>query len=420
MGNTVNIIHFVENLERGGLERTVIDLVGAQREAGHHCRVICLYRRGALAPELIAQGVVVDECGKRNGFDIAALLRARRFLRQSPHAVLHTHNAIAHYHAVLASMRLPLSCIVNTRHGMGAGHRSSGAGDRKSRLEWLYRRSMRNTDYVVAVCEAARDHFSKDGVRPRSGLLCIPNGIRVEKFSTSSAQARNDLATRLGLAIDSRIIGTVGRLQPVKHQDSLLEAFARTRQAIPSAALVVIGDGPLRDPLERRATELGIADSVRFLGDRSDVHELLAGLEIFALSSVSEGYSVALLEACAAGLPIVATDVGGNNEIVRDGINGRLVPARDPEALSAALTGLLQAPGRAAEMAGASRQWALAEASFRTVAARYLALYCGTYQAEAVSAGRLPSQVSLTTDIAFPTPTEMVASSKPISLKPEK
>ena len=409
----MNIVHFVENLERGGLERTVIDLVGAQREAGHQCRVICLYGLGALASELNAQGVMVDECSKRNGFDIVALRRARRFLSQSPGAVLHTHNAVAHYHAVLASMRLPLGRVVNTRHGMGAG-------DSKSRLEWLYRRSVRHTDYVVAVCEAAREHFSMDGVCPRSGLLCIPNGIRVEKFSTSSAQARNDLATRLGLAIDSRIIGTVGRLQPVKHQDSLLEAFARTRQAIPSAALVVIGDGPLRDPLERRATELGIADSVRFLGDRSDVHELLAGLEIFALSSVSEGYSVALLEACAAGLPIVATDVGGNNEIVRDGINGRLVPARDPEALSAALTGLLQAPGRAAEMAGASRQWALAEASFRTVAARYLALYCGTYQAEAVSAGRLPSQVSLTTDIAFPTPTEMVASSKPISLKPEK
>lgn len=409
----MNIIHFVENLERGGLERTVIDLVGAQREAGHQCRVICLYRRGALAPELIAQGVVVDECGKRNGFDIAALLRARRFLKQSPGAVLHTHNATTHYHAVLASMRLPLSRIVNTRHGMGAA-------DRSSRLEWLYRRSVRHTDYVVAVCEAAREHFSMDGVRPRLGLLCIPNGIRVEKFCSSNAQARSDLAARLGLAIGSRIIGTVGRLQPVKDQDNLLEAFARTRQAIPSAALAVIGDGPLRDALERRAAELGIADSVRFLGDRNDVHELLAGLDIFALSSVSEGYSVALLEACAAGLPIVATDVGGNHEIVRDGVNGRLVPARDPDALSKALIGLLQAPERAAEMAGAGRQWALAEASFRTMAARYLALYGGTYQVKAAPGGRLPDQVSLTTDIAFPAPAEMVASSSLISLKPEK
>ncbi len=389
----MNIIHFVENLERGGLERAVIDLVGAQREAGHHCRVICLYRRGALAPELMAQGVAVDECGKRSGLDFAALRRAREFLRQSPGAILHTHNASAHYHAVLASMRLPLARIVNTRHGMGAGNRGS-------RLEWLYRRSMRLTDHVATVCEAARGHFRADGVRPRAGLVCIPNGIRVERFAASNPQARSGLAASLGLAADSRIIGTVGRLQPVKDQGNLLTAFARTRRACPSAALVVIGDGPMRESLEHQAAELGIAEVVRFLGDRSDVHELLAGLEVFALSSVSEGYSVALLEACAAGLPIVATDVGGNNEIVRDGVNGCLVAARNSEALSTALTGLLRAPGRMAEMSDASRQWALANASFKTMAARYLSLYCGTYQAGSGSNGRLPAQVALWTGIA--------------------
>lgn len=407
------IIHFVENLERGGLERTVIDLIGAQREAGHQCRVVCLYRRGALASELIAQGVAVDECGKRNGFDIAAIRRARGFLKRFPGAVLHTHNAIAHYHAVLASVRLPLSCIVNTRHGMGVG-------DRRSRLEWLYRRSLRYTDYVVAVCDTAREHFSMSGVRPRTALLCIPNGIRLERFSCSNAKSRNGLAAKLGLAADSRIIGTVGRLQPVKDQGNLLEAFARTRQVIPSAALVVIGDGPLRDPLQRCALELGIAGSVRFLGDRSDVHELLTGLDIFALSSVSEGYSVALLEACAAGLPIVATDVGGNHEIVRDGVNGFLVPGRDPKSFSAALIGLLQAPGRAAEMADAGRLWAHAEGSFRTMAARYLSLYCGAPGIEAVSDGRLPNQISLTTGIVGSAPAGTVASANPTSSKPAK
>ena len=411
----MNIIHFVENLERGGLERAVIDLIGAQREAGHHCRVICLYQRGALAPELMVQGVVVDECGKQNGFDVGALRRARQFLRQSPGAVLHTHNATAHYHAILASMRLPLACIVNTRHGMGAGNRGS-------RLEWLYRRSMRHTDYVMTVCEAARGHFGARGVRPRSGLICIPNGIRVERFVVSSPKARGDLAARLGLAADSRIIGTVGRLQPVKDQASLLEAFARTRQAFPPAALVVIGDGPMREPLEHQAAELGITEVVRFLGDRSDVHELLAGLEVFALSSVSEGYSVALLEACAAGLPIVATDVGGNNEIVHDGINGYLVPARDPEALSAALTGLLRAPERVAEMSDASRQWALANASFKTMAARYISLYGGTHKADmdAAAIDRLPGPTELATDIAIVASAGKAAPANPASSKSAK
>ncbi|MEO8364933.1 MAG: glycosyltransferase [Pseudoxanthomonas sp.] len=409
----LNIIHFVENLERGGLERTVIDLIGAQREAGHQCRVICLFRRGALASELIAEGVMVDECDKKNGFDISAVRRARRLLSRSPGAILHTHNATAHYHAMLASLRLPLSCIVNTRHGMGDGNQ-------KSRREWLYRASVRYTDYVVTVCEAAREHFFRDGVCPRMGLHSIPNGIRVERFATSNAQARSDLVAKLGLSIDSRIIGTVGRLQPVKDHNNLLEAFARTRKAIPSAALAIIGDGPLRDLLERRAADLGISDSVRFLGDRSDVHDLLAGLDIFALSSVSEGYSVALLEACAAGLPIVATEVGGNNEIVRDGVNGCLVRSRDPEALSVALTGLLRAPERSAAMASAGRQWALAEASFRTMAARYLALYCGRYRVGAVSGDGMPAQVSMTDGIALPACGETVASARPVPSKAEQ
>jgi glycosyltransferase involved in cell wall biosynthesis len=119
----------------------------------------------------------------------------------------------------------------------------------------------------------------------------------------------------------------------------------------------------------------GVANATRFLGDRSDVPQLLQGLDVFALSSVSEGYSIALLEACAAQLPIVATDVGGNGEIVRDRRNGLLVPARNADALAAALTEMLSAPSYAAAMGEIGRQWVTQEGSFRTMARRYEALY---------------------------------------------
>lgn len=364
--SSLSITHFVENMERGGLERTVIDLIAAQREAGHECRLVCLFDRGILADELSASGVSVEICDKRTGADFRALRRARDLLRGG--GVLHTHNAAAHYHAVLASAGLPLQRVVNTRHGMGESNP-------RSRREWLYRRSMLRTDYAVAVCETARRHLHNNGVSPRSALLSIPNGIRTEGFRAAGDAARARLREELALAPDSRLIGTVGRLEPVKDQANLIRAFRQVRLNVPSAALVLVGDGALRRELEAVAKAEGVADATRFLGDRSDVPRLLQGLDVFALSSVSEGYSIALLEACAAQLPIVATDVGGNGEIVRDRRNGLLVPARDADALAAALTELLSSPAYAMALGQVGRQWVAHEGSFRTMASRYEALY---------------------------------------------
>lgn len=364
----MEIVHVVENLDRGGLERTVVDLIASQRDAGHECRVICLFKLGLLARELLASGVRVDACGKRRGLDLRALRRARALIRQSPDAVIHTHNAMAHYYAVLASLGLPVKCRINTRHGMGGRTRSG-------RQEWLYRQSLRGTDYAVAVCEAARQRFAADGMRPRRALLSVPNGIRLERFRPAGDVARQSLVAELELPTGSRIIGTVGRLQPVKDHALLLRAFAKVRVQVPEAALVIVGDGPLRAALEAQAEQAGLSDAVRFMGDRHDVPRLLTGMEVFALTSTSEGYSVALLEACASSLPIVATDVGGNREIVRHGVNGRLVPSGDTAAIATALIALLRGGEQAAAMGRAGYAWAQAEASFRTMAERYHGLY---------------------------------------------
>jgi glycosyltransferase involved in cell wall biosynthesis len=137
------------------------------------------------------------------------------------------------------------------------------------------------------------------------------------------------------------------------------------------------GDGAERPAFEAAAQAAGIADRVRALGDRGDVPRLLRGFTVYAMSSRTEGYSIALLEACASGLPIVATDVGGNREIVREGVNGLLVPAGDPPALAAALARLLDDPARAAAMASAGLAFVRAEGSLEAMAARYRLVYAG-------------------------------------------
>ncbi|MBL8263135.1 MAG: glycosyltransferase [Xanthomonadaceae bacterium] len=366
----MDIAHVVENLERGGLERMVIDLAVAQRAAGHRPRVACLFEPGALAGELEGQGIEVFACRKQGGLDLRAVRRLRDWLAATPGTVVHTHNANAHYHTVAASFGRAPARLVNTRHGMGASRP-------RSRGEWLYRRSMWRTDTVAAVCEAARARFAAQGVRPRSALISVPNGIRVETFVAANEERRTALRNVLGLAPGTRIIGTVGRLNPVKDQAMLLRAFARVHAEAADTALLLVGDGALRMELEAQAMAGGAGDAVHFLGDRGDVRQLLQGFDVFALSSRSEGYSMALLEACASGLPIVATDVGGNREIVRHDANGALVPAADEQAMSTALLGLLRDPARAQRLGGAGRAWALREASVQAMATRYDALYRG-------------------------------------------
>lgn len=382
----VNVTHFVESLDRGGLERVVIDLVRAQRDAGYRCQVVCLFGHGALAPELLELGVPVLSCDKRRGPDLRAILKARRFLRRHATEILHTHNAISHYYAVLASRGLPLRRVVSTRHGMGAtraaAQRSRGRSWRDDRLEWLYGKSMVFTHAVAAVCETARREFQQRADLPARKILAVPNGIHVERFAPASADDRRRLREALGVPEDTRLAGFVGRLTWAKDHATLIRAFGQVRRRWPGTALVLIGDGPLRPGLEAQARAEGIAGQVFFLGDRNDVHALLRGLDLFVMSSVTEGYSIALLEACASALPIVATRVGGNPEIVRDGVNGTLVAAGDAAALAAAMVDLLGDEARARAMGQAGRDWVLRYGSFRTMAERYGEIYgCAPGQA---------------------------------------
>jgi len=364
----MKITHVVENLNRGGLERVVIDLALAQKTAGHDCRVVCLYEEGLLAGELRAHGIAVDACAKGTGFDVRAVRRMRALFRSHRTEVLHSHNIIAHAYAALASRGLGVRRFLNTRHGRGV------APPGRLRLA-LYRLAMRWTDCVVAVCEAAKKNLAEHDRVPSAKLAVVPNGIHVERFAAASPAAHATLAGILGTAPATEIIGCVGRLNWAKDLPTLIRAFATLRRRGRDAALALIGDGSLRAELTRLAADEGVADRVVFLGDRSDVRDLLPGLDVFAMSSVSEGYSIALLEASASALPIVATNVGGNAEIVGDGVSGRIVEPGDPARFADALEDVLADPARARAMGEAAIAWVHREGSVETMVARYQALY---------------------------------------------
>ncbi|HXS03357.1 MAG TPA: glycosyltransferase [Rhodanobacter sp.] len=363
----MRITHVVENLNRGGLERMVLELVKQQHRQGHQCQIVCVFEAGSLAGEMVDLGVPVIACGKGPGLDIRALARIRRSVRAQGSEILHTHNVVAHYYAMLATVGIRLRRVINTRHGMGESQRSR-------RREWLYRLALARTDSVVLVCEAARRAAVRRGLVPEGKTRVVPNGIRLDEGDSRTSDALRSL---LGLAASTRIIGTVGRLNWAKDQASLIRAFRVVHDQFPDTALVLIGGGELRDALQQCADAEGLANSVYFPGDRNDVPALLQGMDLFALSSISEGYSMALLEACAAALPIVATDVGGNGEIVRDGLTGTLVPARDPPALAGALAALLREPAQAQTLGHAARAWVEGHGSLESMAASYAEIYGG-------------------------------------------
>jgi glycosyltransferase involved in cell wall biosynthesis len=361
----VNITHLVENLNRGGLERVVIDLVREQAAEGHQVDVICLFEQGQLAPEL---DVPIFAAKKGGGFDVGAIRRVRARLKERGSDVLHTHNAMAHYYGMLAAIGLPIACRVNTRHNM------SGLGG-GSRRDWLYRRSLMLTDAVVSVSAAAHADLVASRLMREGRAIAVPNGIPIRGFSPVSRDAHARLAAELGVAPETRLVGAVGRLHPAKDHANLLRAFRLIAESVPDVVLVIVGGGALREELEAFAAEQGVADRVRFLGDRGDVRELLRGFDLLAMSSRTEGYSVVLVEASAVGLPIVATRVGGNAEIVRDGVSGLIVPPSDPAALAAGMRALLDDTARATRMGEAGRAWALGEGSVETMAKRYEVIY---------------------------------------------
>jgi glycosyltransferase involved in cell wall biosynthesis len=255
-----------------------------------------------------------------------------------------------------------------------------GVNRRARRREWLYRRALMGTDTVVTVCEAARKDAIERGIVPSVKACVIPNGIHVDRFQPASPEMHDRLAHLLDLPDRTQIIGTVGRLNWAKDQLGLIRAFKQVHEQHTDTALVLIGDGELRAMLQQSAEEEGVADSVHFLGDRSDVGELLQGLDMFVLSSLSEGYSMALLEASAVALPIVATEVGGNGEIVRNDVTGLLSPAGNPTALAGAMLTLLRNPKHAVALGQSARAWVERHGSLEAMAMSYDQLYNGSME----------------------------------------
>jgi L-malate glycosyltransferase len=339
--NAIPVGLVVHVMQMAGAERLVVETI---KRLGSRIRptVFCLDAQGSLGAELERDGVPVVVFGRRPGLDIGVAGRLAKEIQQRQIQVVHAHQYTPFFYAALAKLRTAGRFrLILTEHGrhypdLVSGRRRIGNRFLLSRL----------ADRINAVCAFSADALAnKDGF-PRDRIEIIPNGIDLTEYD-------RDVPAAAGLPAGRRFITTIARFHPVKDHATLIRAFAKIAQRFPEVDLLLAGEGPLKHDLESLTATLKVSDRVRFLGVRRDVPSLLDASAIFALTSVSEGASLTVLEAMAAAKPIVLTNVGGNPELVRQNVDGLLAPRGDVDGIAEAFARIL-ADSQLAATLGAS------------------------------------------------------------------
>lgn len=327
--------------------------------------VFCLLQPGWLADEARARNYPTYVLPLERTVDVPWTRRALSLLKNERVDLIHAHEFAMNTYGALLSALTDIPCVT-TIHGKNY---SSDRWHRRAAYRLVARRTR-----MIAVSDDIKNFLATAvGVSVRR-ITTIPNGIHIDRYAaTDAAKAR--FRTELGLSPRQPVVGAIGRLEPVKGHTHLLAAAQLVCTRYPDAVFVLAGQGPLRDSLEQQADALGIGRNVRFLGYRDDVATVLAGLDIFVLPSLSEGLPLSLLEAMAAGKPVVASNVGGIPEVIRDGDNGFLAQPATPVDFADCILTLLADPSRARLLAGNARELVSARFGMAAMVGAYENLY---------------------------------------------
>lgn len=359
------VLFLTDSLRMGGIEQLVVRWSRARVAEGYSVEAAVLHPGGDLENDLRAMGVPVHALDKRPGLDWSVAKRLRLLARERRIDVIHTNDYAPWLYAVLSALGTRVR-IVHTEHA-----NVEGALWRRYLLEKIL--SLR-TGSLAAVSESVRQVMIRRAHIPSSKIIVIPNGVDTVEFRNDPNRRARARRT-LNLMETDCVFGAVGRLVPVKNHEALITAFAALLEKMPTARLVIIGDGPLREALQACIDRLGVSGRVVLAGQRSDIADLLCAFDVYVLPSLSEGMSVSLLEAMASNLPTVATAVGGNRELVRSGDTGLLVPLGDKDALVRGLLALGSDPHERARQGAAARADCEGDYSQAAMLAQYDRLY---------------------------------------------
>lgn len=367
MSRVDTIFHVLTSFHVGGGERVAVDLAVRQHALGHRVTVVSLEAPpdGPLSGELTRAGVRVRRVVKKpHGVDPTLTFRLAALFARQRADVVHTHNPLPLIYAAPAA-RLVRARVVHTKHGANAASARSRA---------LRRRVAAFAHSFVAVSDETAEQARREHEAPLGRITVVRNGIDLSRFGPD-ADTRAAVRAELGIAAEAPVIGSVGRLIELKNHALLMEAVEPLLAE--GVELMIIGDGPAMQSLQQRRDQSAYPQAIHLLGARGDVPRLLTALDVFAMSSNSEGLPLVVPEAMATGLPVVCTAVGGLPSVVDDGQTGYLVPARDAGALTARLRELLDDVDACRRLGERARQVALDRYSADRMVADYAALYAG-------------------------------------------
>ena len=319
----------------GGADSQLLSAARLMQARGHDVIIVSMTPLGPMGLQARDLGIRTESLEMRRGIpDPRGLLRLARLTRAWRPDVIHSHMVHANLMARALRLVAPVPALVSTIHNVYEGGPLRMAA---------YRYTNGLVDHLTIVSQAAADRFVGDRIVPRELLTVIPNGVDTEAIANVAQGTRESLRRELGVE-RAFVWLAVGRFEVAKDYPNMLRAFARVRARQPAAVLQIVGRGSLQAETESLAARLGLGDAVRLLGVRNDVPRVMSAADGYVMSSAWEGMPMVLLEPAAAGLPIVATTVGGNHEVVVPERTGYLVPPRDDEALAGAMMRLVELP----------------------------------------------------------------------------
>jgi len=340
------VVHVITTMNRGGAENHLADLARGQAAAGWEVTVAYLKGDGYWTDALRRDGIRVEPLEMRFYGDVAALARLRRVLREARPHVVHAHLQPSEVYARLAMLgaRRPPRFVISK-------HNNGRFFDGPPALALaLARWAGRKADAIIGISDAVRDRVRRERLAgDPDRVVTVHYGVDATPYQAADPAEVRRLRAEWGAGGSTVLFGTAARMVAVKSLETLLEAYALLRGRHPDAdtRLVMVGTGPLEPSLRERAGALGITGSVVWAGFREDMPRVMNALDVFVLTSLSEGFGLVLIEAMSAGKPVLSTRVGATPEIVAPG-TGRLVPARQPAELAAAMETCLDAETRAA------------------------------------------------------------------------
>ncbi len=367
----MRVLHCVLSLDVGGLERIVLDLARMGKQNGTDVSILCLERFGTLEAEAKHHGIAVSCLHKPPGIHDETVRKAEDFLWQEKPDIVHAHQIGALWYVGRAAGLAGVPAVLHTEHIDNVA--KAKGWWKKLKCRTLWNRAAQYADRFCCVSADIARSVGRWRTVPRRKIDVVLNGIDAELFSDRSAAG--SLKNELGIPVGVKVIGNVARLNEEKRHDLLLRGFARLRERMADVHLLIVGDGPERARLIDLARRLGISNATTFAGYQSRRERYLQIMDVFALTSRMEGLPLALLEAWAAGVPIVCTAVGGVPDVVKHGENGLLIPSGDEDGLVRALGELLDDPSKASLYARRGQALVQERYSLQRMAADYQRRY---------------------------------------------